>query len=89
MILMSNSVEKNAVIIGSSGAIGKALVEAVSASGDYQKIHALSRKTVKFEPYNVYSHSISLECEESISNCLLYTSPSPRDQRGSRMPSSA
>ena len=23
------------------------------------------------------------------SNCLLYTSPSPRDQRGSRMPSSA
>ena len=24
-----------------------------------------------------------------IPNCLLYTSPSPRDQRGSRMPSSA
>ena len=24
-----------------------------------------------------------------MSNCLLYTSPSPRDQRGSRMPSSA
>ena len=26
---------------------------------------------------------------ERITNCLLYTSPSPRDQRGSRMPSSA
>ena len=26
---------------------------------------------------------------ELIGNCLLYTSPSPRDQRGSRMPSSA
>ena len=26
---------------------------------------------------------------EHIKNCLLYTSPSPRDQRGSRMPSSA
>ena len=25
----------------------------------------------------------------STKNCLLYTSPSPRDQRGSRMPSSA
>ena len=25
----------------------------------------------------------------AISGCLLYTSPSPRDQRGSRMPSSA
>ena len=26
---------------------------------------------------------------EEFYNCLLYTSPSPRDQRGSRMPSSA
>ena len=26
---------------------------------------------------------------EAFNNCLLYTSPSPRDQRGSRMPSSA
>ena len=27
--------------------------------------------------------------EDQIKDCLLYTSPSPRDQRGSRMPSSA
>ena len=27
--------------------------------------------------------------EKAYSACLLYTSPSPRDQRGSRMPSSA
>ena len=26
---------------------------------------------------------------EKLKTCLLYTSPSPRDQRGSRMPSSA
>ena len=26
---------------------------------------------------------------DTINTCLLYTSPSPRDQRGSRMPSSA
>ena len=26
---------------------------------------------------------------DMLKNCLLYTSPSPRDQRGSRMPSSA
>ena len=26
---------------------------------------------------------------EALAACLLYTSPSPRDQRGSRMPSSA
>ena len=29
------------------------------------------------------------ELAELLSSCLLYTSPSPRDQRGSRMPSSA
>ena len=29
------------------------------------------------------------QIEESVNICLLYTSPSPRDQRGSRMPSSA
>ena len=31
----------------------------------------------------------SLERFSNVCNCLLYTSPSPRDQRGSRMPSSA
>ena len=29
------------------------------------------------------------EVEKRVSDCLLYTSPSPRDQRGSRMPPSA
>ena len=29
------------------------------------------------------------DIEDQITYCLLYTSPSPRDQRGSRMPSSA
>ena len=29
------------------------------------------------------------ECRKLLQGCLLYTSPSPRDQRGSRMPSSA
>ena len=32
---------------------------------------------------------ISDVCDELLLICLLYTSPSPRDQRGSRMPSSA
>ena len=34
-------------------------------------------------------HKDREEFEQSLSSCLLYTSPSPRDQRGSRMPSSA
>ena len=33
--------------------------------------------------------SVEQECIEHPDSCLLYTSPSPRDQRGSRMPSSA
>ena len=33
-------------------------------------------------------HQALINMAKSIS-CLLYTSPSPRDQRGSRMPSSA
>ena len=32
--------------------------------------------------------NITQECDEAL-NCLLYTSPSPRDISGSRMPSSA
>ena len=32
---------------------------------------------------------VSAKIKGNVSGCLLYTSPSPRDQRGSRMPSSA
>jgi len=41
------------------------------------------RAVHKFRLERIYS-----KCG-TFSNCLLYTSPSPRDQRGSRMPSSA
>ena len=43
--------------------------------------------TEEFHPgfrNSVASYTVSL-----LNPCLLYTSPSPRDQRGSRMPSSA
>ena len=33
--------------------------------------------------------ALDVESEPEVKACLLYTSPSPRDQRGSRMPSSA
>ena len=35
------------------------------------------------------SQNLAVVTAELRSGCLLYTSPSPRDQRGSRMPSSA
>ena len=37
----------------------------------------------------IYYQWQQLPADETIWTCLLYTSPSPRDQRGSRMPSSA
>ena len=33
--------------------------------------------------------TVTIKASEVLKHCLLYTSPSPRDQRGSRMPSSA
>ena len=43
------------------------------------------RKVKKFES-GIVRDPITIK---STNSCLLYTSPSPRDQRGSRMPSSA
>ena len=52
-----------------------------------KELHALNQDNVPA----LGSLSTEAELEELIklSDCLLYTSPSPRDQRGSRMPSSA
>ena len=41
------------------------------------------------DPYRVYGGSPKNQIKDLSKPCLLYTSPSPRDQRGYRMPSSA
>ena len=53
----------------------------VSASSELSPTLSIfvGRAPVKYSQYLV----------KEINTCLLYTSPSPRDQRGSRMPSSA
>ena len=44
----------------------------------------------KLETFNLIGNQIGDEGAVALAEaCLLYTSPSPRDQRGSRMPSSA
>ena len=48
--------------------------------------------TIDFDGYLNHFHVLRkslISFEEKNMSCLLYTSPSPRDQRGSRMPSSA
>ena len=41
------------------------------------------------EIWVIVKGSAEVKIDDNIMTCLLYTSPSPRDQRGYRMPSSA
>ena len=52
-------------------------------------IESLKSGRKDFDEFLKTSESLSLSLIEQVLTCLLYTSPSPRDQRGSRMPSSA
>ena len=69
--------ENNAKVIGILHV--KDLIEIIGSSNDEFNISELIRE-VKIVPETKSVTSMF---------CLLYTSPSPRDQRGSRMPSSA
>ena len=70
----------------------------VGESGSGKSVSALSVIQLLPQPMGkILNGSISFKGEDlrqqadltHIRGCLLYTSPSPRDQRGSRMPSSA
>ena len=61
------------------------------------RVISTNSTTTSYPPYDIEktaddSYRISIAVagfSDADLNCLLYTSPSPRDQRGSRMPSSA
>ena len=55
------------------------------ASRHLNKVELPTRRIYWLAEY----HSKSKDLMPTMNTCLLYTSPSPRDQRGSRMPSSA
>ena len=55
----------------------------VRTVGEYQKGHPKGALNVPFQRAGRF------DLKDNPDFCLLYTSPSPRDQRGSRMPSSA
>ena len=48
---------------------------------DSAPVRHVASETIKATPEEIFAVLLD--------GCLLYTSPSPRDQRGSRMPSSA
>ena len=68
----------------SAGVDSSAAKEAVRALQHYESSTAVAAASTHFtsDAYDYYSQATR-------NGCLLYTSPSPRDQRGSRMPSSA
>ena len=54
-------------------------------------IDVLNERTfrVRYSYNGIFQKDFSYAIDPNFKPCLLYTSPSPRDQRGSRMPSSA
>ena len=86
---------KKILITGASGFVGSFLVEAFLAADPTLEVYAGVRKTSsrKFltDP-RIHFFEMDFSNQKKLEKdlgCLLYTSPSPRDQRGSRMPSSA
>ena len=57
------------------------------AVGVDDALHAKDEAGLSDEKLNIFFSKSTKQTNVDI--CLLYTSPSPRDQRGSRMPSSA
>ena len=77
---------------------GSAAIENVSAGGDAGKSAFVGEELAKSDRPELTAAKIVVSGGRGMQNgdnfkhlytCLLYTSPSPRDQRGSRMPSSA
>ena len=61
----------------------------VSSTERRSRSQAAAAAATKQHDTRMAPRSTQHACANSDSACLLYTSPSPRDQRGSRMPSSA
>ena len=72
--------DKVAVVTGGSRGIGEMIASAYLANG--ATVYITSRKADVCD-------AKAIELSEKYNACLLYTSPSPRDKRQSRMPSSA
>ena len=66
------------------GQLGKGLLTSNSTNNNSKLLKAIFFTLYSFHIFNFHADALIL-----VVICLLYTSPSPRDQRGSRMPSSA
>ena len=70
----------------------KALVLSQDGENFNREVKSIDKSFLKHGDVTVKVHYSGLNYKDALilkNGCLLYTSPSPRDQRGSRMPSSA
>ena len=66
------------------------LLELFSGTKSVSKVaKALGWETISLDIDPKFDPDLCMDILDFNYTCLLYTSPSPRDQRGSRMPSSA
>ena len=102
-LLKRNNVKKSAVSLSSSAI--KLLIEGYAREAGVRNLEKLLAKILRKSVVKLLSGDKKVTInnqtltdfvgppifrkERQLKGCLLYTSPSPRDQRGSRMPSSA
>ena len=67
----------------------KDLGDRIAALDEKAKTLLEERDAIRMRIPNILHDAVPVGADEGGNTCLLYTSPSPRDQRGSRMPSSA
>ena len=89
---LDSSVKKNVTISDiaahanvSKSTVSRVLNDTTPVNEEKRQAVLAAMKEMNFEP-NIFARGLA---SGQSYTCLLYTSPSPRDQRGSRMPSSA
>ena len=76
------------VVVGMSGGVDSSVAAYLLQKQGY-KVQGLFMQNWQNEPGEVCTSEIDFADASKVCDCLLYTSPSPRDMRRSRMPSSA
>ena len=85
--------ESYELVTPDEGSVVKGLVLAIEAGQAIIDIGYKMEGRVELKEFAKPGHDAEITVGDTVEvfleRCLLYTSPSPRDQRGSRMPSSA
>ena len=86
---------KNIAVVGATGLVGNTFLQLLESDHFLDSdIHLLASKKSEGKEVTFRNSNHIVGCLENfdfskVDFCLLYTSPSPRDKRQSRMPSSA